>query len=280
MNNIIPPSINDKFNVLFKYVNNLYSSFLTLTATYFIIDDTNNQITVKGNTFSIDTTQQKINYGSLLSPDLCLLHSTEQTDIINEDSVPNGSLFLLNSNYGESYLKLSDVWTQISTVGSFKLGEDITISSTSGGENYFATSSLIPLSINGIYEIEYHLYFKKISSGTVTFVIDYDYQPLHHIIECEMNNKTGIITNSVTLNSIDTSYSEFFYNPSSSTVSITTLTVNNNDVKYMKIKMFLTNISTDNKINLLIYNSDGLVKALKNSYWISKRISNLNSSVS
>lgn len=279
MNNIIPPSINDKFNVLFKYVNNLYNSFLTLTANYFIIDDTNNQISVKGNTLSIDTVQQKINYGSFLSPDLCLLHSTEQTDIVNEDNVPNGSLFLLNSNYGESYLKLSDVWTQISTIGSFKLDEDITINSTSGGQNYFASASLIPLSINGIYEIEYNLYFKKISSGTVTFVIDYDYQPLHHIIECKMINKIGITINTVIMTNADTSYSEFFYNPLSSTISITSTSLNNNDIKYMKIKIFLTNISSDNKINLLTYNSTGQIKALKNSYWISKKISNLNNSV-
>ena len=280
MDNIIPQSINDKFNVLFKYVNNLYSSFLTLTATYFIIDDTNNQVSVKGNTFTINTIQKKTNYGEFSTPDLCLLHSTSQTDIINEDQVPNGSLFLLNSSYGESYLKISDIWTQICTIGSFKLGEDITITSTSTGENYFATSSLIPLSINGRYEIEYNLYFKKITGGTVTFVLEYDYQPLHHIIECETNNKIAITSSTITLDTDESTFKEFFYNPSSSQISITTSNLNNNDIKHLKIKIFLTNISTDNKINLLAYNSSGSIIGLKNSYWTSKRISDINGSVS
>jgi len=279
MEDIIPQSINDKINVLFTYVNNLFSSFANLTSNYFVIDDVNNQISVTGNTFTIDTTEHKINLGSQLNPGMCILHTDEENVVATETDVPNGSLFLASTNSGEFYLKIDSVWTQIGTIGNFKLGLDNTVSSTSGGSNFFGTSSAVPLSVDGIYEIEYNLYFQKNTTGTITFRIMYDYQPSHHIIHAEINDKVANITDTTQLDVVEINYNDFFYDPEYATLNITTESISDGDIKFMKIKLFVTNISLANTIDLKLYNSTGTTTCLKGSYWKSLKISDINSSV-
>jgi hypothetical protein len=278
MENIIPQTINDKFNVLFKYVNNLYDSFVNLTGNYFIIDEQNNQVTITGNTFTINTTDKKINLGEQADPDVVLLHTNDVDDIINETSAPEGSFFLSNDNFGEGYLKVNDTWEQISTLNKYILNSNTSpISSTSGGTSIFGSSNKIIMAPNQIYEIEYHIYFlKNSSSGTLTFVLNYDENPSHHIIHCNMNNNNLTETNTATIDSENINYSCIVYNPSmnnTNIVEITTKSIDINTKNYINFKLYITNYSLLNNIDLLLFNSSGSTTILQNSKWISKKIS-------
>ena len=275
MDNIIPQTINDKFNVLFKYVNNLYDSFVNLTGNYFIIDEQNNQVTITGDTFTINTNDKKINLGEQLDPDVVLLYTNNVDDVLNETTAPEGSMFLSNDNSGEGYLKIDDKWTQISTLNTYRLNANTSsISSTSGGTSIFGSTNKIIMAPNQIYEIEYNIYFLKNSSdGSLTFVLNYDYQPTHHIIHINMNNNTLVETNSNTIENENTNYSCIFYNPSFSTITTQTKNIVLNTKNYINFKLYITNYSLSNNIDLLLYNSNGSTTVLKNSNWVSKKIS-------
>lgn len=275
MDNIIPQTINDKFNVLFKYVNNLYDSFVNLTGNYFIIDEQSNQVTITGDSFTINTNDKKINLGEQLDPDVVLLHTNNVDDVLNETAVPDGSMFLSNDNFGEGYLKINDKWTPICTLNTYRLNANSSsISSTSGGTSIFGSTNKITLAPNQIYEIEYNIYFlKNTSSGTLTFVLNYDYQPSHHIIHCNMNNDTLEESNSKTIDTENINYNCVFYNPSSVTISIETKNIDINTKNYINFKLYITNYSLLNNIDLLLFNSSGSTTVLKNSNWVSKKIS-------
>jgi hypothetical protein len=279
MDDIIPQSFNDKLNVLFKYINNLYNSFANLTANYFIVDDKTNQVSVKSKNFTIDTDEKKINLGNILKPDINILYTNDNNDIKNEITAPNGSLFLSNSNNGEAYIKLNKQWINLTAIDNFKLESDTNIASTSEltKSNFFNDSNL-KLGIGDIYEIEYNLYLKKKDSiGSVTFVLEYEYQPEHHIIHCNTNNKVSVIPDTtidnVVLDNPDITYTEFFYNTPNKKISIQTDLINIDDIKYVKINIFLTNLLLENNLTLSAYNSAGSIDALKNSYWKCKKIS-------
>lgn len=278
MENIIPQNINDKFNVLFKYVNNLYDSFVNLTGNYFIIDEQNNQVTITGNTFTINTNNKKINLGEQLIPDVSLLHTTNVDDINNETTAPDGSLFLSNDNYGEGYLKINDKWEQICTYNKYKLTENTTpITSTSEGTSIFGSSNKIIMAPNQIYEIEYNIYFlKNLSDGTLTFVLQYDENPTYQIIHCNMNDNTLIESNTATIDSENINYNCVIYNPSMNNtkiIQITTKSITIDTKNYINFKLYITNYSLLNNIDLLLFNSNGSTTILNNSNWISKKIS-------
>lgn len=113
MDNIIPESINDKISVLFTLVNNLYKTFADLTANFFIVDNTNNRVSVEGNTFTINTNNQQINLGTATSPNVMILHGTGEPSSITVTGIPNGSLFLTQNNNGEAYLRVSSSWKKL-----------------------------------------------------------------------------------------------------------------------------------------------------------------------
>lgn len=276
MDNIIPQTINDKFNVLFKYINNLYDSFVNLTGNYFIIDEQNNQVTITGDSFTINTNDKKINLGEQSDPDIVLLHTNNVDDVINETSVPDGSMFLSNDNSGEGYLKIDDKWTQICTINTYRLNSNTSsISSTSGGTSIFGSTNKIKLAPEQIYEIEYNVYFlKNTSDGTLTFVLNYDYQPSHHIIHCNMNNNSLSESQTIEIGSENINYSGIIYNPQYYTnIQITTMSIIANTKNHIIFKLYITNNSLSNNIDLLLFNSDGSTTVLKNSNWVSKKIS-------
>lgn len=275
MDNIIPQTINDKFNVLFKYINNLYDSFVNLTGNYFIIDEQNNQVTITGDSFTINTNDKKINLGEQSDPDIVLLHTNNVDDVINETSVPDGSMFLSNDNSGEGYLKIDDKWTQICTINTYRLNSNTSlISSTSGGTSIFGSTNKIKLAPEQIYEIEYNVYFlKHFSSGTLTFVLNYDSQPTHHIIHCNMNNSLSE-SQTIEIGPENINYSGIIYNPQYYTnIQITTKSINVDTKNHIIFKLYITNNSLSNNIDLLLFNSDGSTTVLKNSKWVSKKIS-------
>ncbi len=266
MDDIIPQTFNDKINILFTHINNLYKAFANLTANYFVVNDTNNTVSVTADTFTINTTEKRINLGSETNPDVCLMHTGTENS-----SIPDGSVFFSNSGYGNMYLKISDKWTQICTLDNFRLAANGSVSLTNIGSSIFGESGKIPLAIDQVYEIEYNLFFKKTTIGSVTLVIKYDYQPSHHIISCNAGNETASSADTITLGAT-TIYNGFLYDPQYSSISITTSTLSDESTYYLKIKIFLTNYSLDNTIDALIYNSGGSVTILKNSYWTSKKI--------
>jgi len=90
MDNIIPQTFNDKINVLFTHINNIYKTLADLTANYFVIDDINNNVSITANTFTIDVSENKINLGNDTSPDVCLLYNNLDT------GCPDGTLSLSN----------------------------------------------------------------------------------------------------------------------------------------------------------------------------------------
>ncbi len=116
MEAIIPQSITDKINVLFTYVKNLYNSFHDLTTKYFVVDNSNNFISVKGNYFTINTTSKYLNFGDPSSPQTIIFYGTDNPEsIIYEETIPGGSLFLTQNNGGEGYLYVNDSWEKIVT---------------------------------------------------------------------------------------------------------------------------------------------------------------------
>jgi hypothetical protein len=268
MENIIPQNINDKFNVLFKYVNNLYESFVNLTANYFIIDENLNQVSITGDTFTINTNDGQINLGSQSDPDVYLLHTTNHEDITDEDTAPDGSFYLSNDNYGEAYLKINDKWININTLDTYRLNDDKIIDNET---SIFGESNKIILAPEQIYEIEYNIYFtKNISNNTLKFIINYDNIPNLHIIHCDMDNQILNETNSATINSETIKYSCKFYNPQYDSIEITTKNIDEDEKNYICIKLYITNGELENNVDLLL---DGEATILQNSNWISKKIS-------
>jgi len=108
MSNIIPPSINDKFNTMMEYIKYLYKAFQTFTQNFYV--NSNNNIVLNSN-----TTNQ---------PNIIQLNNNRQ-NIVNilygsittspTDNAPNGSLYLNNGNNGELYLMVNGAWKKVST---------------------------------------------------------------------------------------------------------------------------------------------------------------------
>jgi len=272
MDNIIPPSVNDKFNVLFKHINNIYETFINLTSNYFIIDEQNNKITVTGDVFTIHTDDKKINFGSN-EPIVSLIYTDNSDDISNETNATDGSIYLSNDNFGEGYLKVDEKWTQLCTTDIYILSSNTTISSTESGTSIFGSSNKISLYPNQVYELEYNIYFlKNVSDGILTFVVKYDYQPDHHIIHSHMNNNSMSESESVNISSENSTYSCIIYNTQNTNIEISTKSIEIDNSNYIKIKILITNIDLINNVDLLLFNSDGTTTVLKKSNWNLKKI--------
>ena len=120
MNNIVPDSVNDRINVLFKQINNATNVLTNINKNY-IVDLSDNSLLIKGSSFTIDTDNSGIILGNKLNPDSMILYGTSDPTTISITNVPNGSLYLTSDNLGGAYIKVNDVWQEITFGQSISL---------------------------------------------------------------------------------------------------------------------------------------------------------------
>lgn len=106
MSNIIPPSINDKFNTMMDYIKYLYKAFQTFTQNFYV--NSNNNIVLNSNSTNSPNIIQLNNNGINI---VNILYGTSAPLAVN--LAPNGSLYLNNGNNGELYLRVDDSWKKI-----------------------------------------------------------------------------------------------------------------------------------------------------------------------
>lgn len=108
MSNIIPPSINDRLNIIMDYIKYLYKAFQTFTQNFYV--NSNNNIILNSNTTNQPNIIQLNNNGQNI---VNIIYGTiTTTPTVN---APNGSLYLNNGNNGELYLMVDGVWKKILT---------------------------------------------------------------------------------------------------------------------------------------------------------------------
>jgi len=107
MSNIIPPSINDKFNTMMEYIKYLYKAFQTFTQNFYV---NSNNIVLNNNATTQPSVIQLNNNGINI---VNILYGTSQPLV--ENSAPNGSIYLNNGNNGELYLRTNGQWEKVNT---------------------------------------------------------------------------------------------------------------------------------------------------------------------
>ena len=113
MNNIVPDSVNDRINVLFKQINNANNTIIKFNKNF--VDSSDNSLIIKSNTFIVDTDNSGILLGDKTNPDSMILYGTGAPDTITITNVPDGSLYLTKDNLGTGYIKQNNIWKEILT---------------------------------------------------------------------------------------------------------------------------------------------------------------------
>jgi hypothetical protein len=176
MNNIVPDSVNDRINSLFKQVNTVNKTITNLTSNY-ISDSSDNSLVVNSNTFTINTDNSGILLGDKTNPDSMILYGTSDPTTIVATDVPNGSIYLTSDASGKAYLKVNDLWTTIttdlggsgSTITNLNVSGEATIGNNMFVQNNVNISGTMTVDgnilIDGILDVNPSIYTNEVNVG-------------------------------------------------------------------------------------------------------------------
>ncbi len=184
MNNIVPDSVNDRINVLFKQLNSVNKTIKNINSDY-LYDSSDHSLVIKGSSFTINTDNSGIFLGDKTTPDSMILYGTDDPTTISISGVPNGSLYLTKDKLGAGYIKTNGEWLQLATTS-----EDINVNgnmNVSGnvivGDNIYVEKNTDiygdmnvsgDVVINGNLDVDTSIYANDLNIGSGKTIITSD----------------------------------------------------------------------------------------------------------
>jgi hypothetical protein len=148
----------------------------------------------------------------------------------------------------------------IPTVNSFRFTSNRSVQSpVTGSINYF-DPGLIPLTGNGVYEVDFDLYFTKGTTGITTFTLSTPSAPTNISAVLTSTPATGVSTNSP-------SSPQFVSVVGGATTSTSLALTLNAATHYTKISVFVENSTSNTNTLTLNTTNTGTITPLRGSRW-------------